>query len=132
MANSEIYFLTVEEVLYIHSAETAFAGHDQNIRDIKLLKSAVENTRLIYENSYVTNIFELAASYIKSIALNHPFVDGNKRAAAAAAMVFLECNGYILQENSDEELADRILALINKKLSQEGLAIYFKENSKKI
>lgn len=102
-------FLTLEELLYIHQAETSLVSHDSNIRDLSLLKSAVENTKLIYANGYVTDVFELAASYIKSIVNNHPFIDGNKRTALAAAMVFLEYNGFIIKEESEEELADQIL-----------------------
>lgn len=132
MANNEIYFLSLEEVLYIHSAEINYVNHDSNIRDIKLIESAVENTKLIYEQCYVSNIFELASAYIRSIAMNHPFVDGNKRTALAAALIFLECNGYIIEEKFDEELADKVLDFINKKINQEDLAKYLENNSEKI
>jgi death-on-curing protein len=125
-------FLTLEELLYIHQAETSLVSHDSNIRDLSLLKSAVENTKLIYANGYVTDVFELAASYIKSIVNNHPFIDGNKRTALAAAMVFLEYNGFIIKEESEEELADQILDYINKEISQEDLAEHLTKNSTKL
>lgn len=117
-------------MLYIHSAEIEYANHDPNIRDIKLLESAIENTRLIHDQGYVLNIFELASAYIKSIAMNHPFVDGNKRTALASALVFLECNGYLIEEKYDEELADKILDFINKEIDQENLANYLEANSR--
>lgn len=125
-------FLSLEEILYIHQAETGLAGHDSGIRDINLVKSAVENTKLLYDNRYVEDVFDLAASYLKSIAMNHPFIDGNKRTALATALIFLEYNGYIIKEESEEELADLVLAYIAKSKTQEDLAKYFKDHSKKV
>ena len=39
------------------------------------------------------DLFEMAAAYLFHIAGNHPFVDGNKRVALAAALTFLKMNG---------------------------------------
>lgn len=47
-------------------------------------------------NGYHTTLAELAAVYVHGLAKNHAFVDGNKRAAVIAALVFLEVNGYPL------------------------------------
>jgi death-on-curing protein len=43
------------------------------------------------------DIFEIAAAYLYPLVQNHPFVDGNKRAGAVAALVFLELNGRSLR-----------------------------------
>ena len=48
-------FLTTEEVLYIHQAETEISGHNSNLRDLNLVASAVENTRQPYANGYAVN-----------------------------------------------------------------------------
>lgn len=79
--------------------------------------------------NHLMDIFEMAATYANSISMNHPFVDGNKRTAAVCAVTFLYINGFTLDERHDEELADMILALINKDITKEELARYFKEQS---
>jgi death-on-curing protein len=77
------------------------------------------------------DIFEMSATYINSICFNHPFVDGNKRVAAICALAFLDINGFNFKEKYDEELADKILHLVNKKITKNDLAKYFKENCRK-
>jgi death on curing protein len=124
-----LIFLTVEEVLFIHQSETEFAGHNSKIRDLGLLESAVENTRLLYDQNYSTDLFFLAASYLRSIAINHPFVDGNKRTALASALVFLEYNGFIIKEDQDESLADLVLDFVNKKIDEKVLAKYLMDQA---
>lgn len=124
-------FLSTEEVLYIHQAETELAGHNSNVRDLNLVASAVENTRQLYANGYVTDLFDLAASYIRSLTMNHPFIDGNKRAALATALVFLEINGYAVNEASEVELADKVLDFIKKKFTEKDFANYLRTNAHK-
>ena len=64
------------------------------------------------------SLFEMAAVYVESIAIRHPFVDGNKRVAATCALTFLYLNGYALNESYDEEFADQILALLGHEISK--------------
>jgi death on curing protein len=124
-------FLSTEEVLYIHQAETELAGHNSNVRDLNLVESAVENTRQLYANGYVTDLFDLAASYIRSLTMNHPFIDGNKRTALATALVFLEINGCAVNEASEVELADKVLDFIEKKFTEKEFADYLRINAQK-
>ncbi len=53
----------------------------------------------------VEDIAELAATYAAAISANHPFADGNKRAAFQAALLFLRLNGYRLQADREEAAA---------------------------
>jgi death-on-curing protein len=122
-------FLSVEEVLYIHQSETKLAGHNSDLRDFKLIESAVENTRQIFENDYVTDLFDLAVSYIRSITMNHPFIDGNKRTALATALIFIDYNGFIIIENSEEELANKIIEFVEKKISSDELSNYLRSKA---
>jgi death on curing protein len=71
----------------------------------------------MFANGYTQNIFELATSYLKSIALNHPFIDGNKRTGLLATLIFLDYNGYSIKENYKTELADLVLKFILKEIS---------------
>jgi len=124
-------FLSTEEVLYIHQVETELAGHNSNIRDLNLLESAIENTRQLYANGYVMDLFELAVSYIRSLTMNHPFIDGNKRTALATALVFLEINGYAVNEANEVALANKVIDFIEKKFTEKGFADYLRENAQK-
>jgi len=121
------YFLSLEEVLYIHGEEVNYSGHNSGIRDINLVKSAIENTKLIYENGYQTDLFLLAASYIKSIVRNHAFIDGNKR----TALIFLNLNGYFINEKHEEDLADLVISLVNKQIGEDVLASELRKRSTK-
>ena len=85
-------WLTVRDVVALHDEQLAIFGGPEGIRDEGLLESAV--TRPINRWNYgTTNLSMLAAAYAYGIAKNHPFIDGNKRAAFAALIVFLRLNG---------------------------------------
>jgi len=71
----------------------------------------------------------MVATYINSIALNHPFIDGNKRTALATALTFLFINGYEINEQNDFELADKTLDLIARKITKSDLAQHLKSRS---
>src|SRR4051812_2649771 len=125
----EFLFLTLEDVLYIQSQEAALTNSPTIIRSRDGLESAIAAPQASFEGSYLMDIFEMASTYVVSIAINHPFIDGNKRAAAASALVFLKMNGFDLNESSDEELADKLLSFLSKEISKEDLTEYFKKNS---
>ncbi|MEJ2053098.1 MAG: type II toxin-antitoxin system death-on-curing family toxin [Calditrichaceae bacterium] len=127
-----IRFLNISEIIEIHKEEIIAAGGSEGIRDIGLLESAVGAVQATFEDKYLMNIFEMAATYINSIIFNHPFIDGNKRTAAATALTFLYLNGYEINEKYDEELADKLLDLVNKKIDKEELTVYLKDNSSNI
>lgn len=121
-------FLELDEVLQFHAEEIKRAGGAKEIRDLNALKSALGAPQAAFGGKFLLDIFEMAATYVKSISFGHPFLDGNKRAAAASALVFLYLNGYELNEKYDEEFADKILGLLSKKISKNDLAHYFEKN----
>jgi len=83
-------------LLLLHRESLRQFGGAEGIRDEGLLDSALARplNRFAYEAEH--DLCRLAAAYAKGIAQNHPFVDGNKRAALAAAGVFLMLNGLEL------------------------------------
>jgi death on curing protein len=92
-----------EELLVrLHEEVLRETGGASGIRDINLLKSALARplNRYVYEG--VTDLIELAATYAVAISGNHPFVDGNKRAAFMALGLFLDDNGLELTAEGDE------------------------------
>jgi death-on-curing protein len=79
-----------------------------------------------FGGKFLHDLFEMAASYITSLTMRHPFVDGNKRTALASALTFLYLNGYSIKEKYDDELAELVLDYIAKNISKENIAEYFK------
>jgi death-on-curing protein len=89
-------YLTVAEVLTIHKQQIDQYGGTDGIRDSGLLESAVFRPQTGYYNS----VAEESAALMESLANNHPFLDGNKRIAFAAAHTFLLVNGFDLAVDS--------------------------------
>jgi death-on-curing protein len=89
---SEVVWLDLDIILDVQSEQLALFGGAEGVRDQGLLESAL--ARPINKHAYGEHsIASLAAAYAFGIARNHPFVDGNKRTAFAAIIVFLGLNG---------------------------------------
>jgi death on curing protein len=88
-------FLGVEEVMGMHDAGVERHGGSLGLRDLGLLESAVAVPAATFAGEYLHSFpWEMAAAYLFHIIQNHAFVDGNKRAGSAAALVFLDVNGF--------------------------------------
>ena len=93
MPRANLVHLDTEAVLAIHAEVLAAHGGGAGIRDKALLESAVAAPRASYAGEpLITNVIELGAAYLFYLCRNHPFVDGNKRTALAACLVFLQIN----------------------------------------
>lgn len=88
----------VGTILAIHEILIEETGGAPGLRDPGALESAVMRPQIGYYNGIV----EEAAALMESLAINHPFVDGNKRVAFAAADTFLLMNGYYIDCDSME------------------------------
>ena len=90
----ECVHLTVEIVKEIHDAVIAACGGSLGVRDEALLHSAVSAPQATYGGrSPYADVTEVAAAYLFYLCRNHAFLDGNKRVAMTAAIVFLRLNG---------------------------------------
>lgn len=83
-------YLTVAEAAEIHRAMIDAHGGRQGIRDIGALEAALYRP----QSGYYEDIVAEACALFESLAINHPFIDGNKRVAFAAMEVFLMINGW--------------------------------------
>jgi death-on-curing protein len=94
-APRDCFHLTVEIVREIHSEAIARFGGSAGLREPTLLESAVAAPQASFggESPYADAI-EIAAAYLFYLCKNHPFVDGNKRTAFGACLVFLKLNGF--------------------------------------
>lgn len=86
-------YLTVADVLGMHAVLMQRYGGAPGVRDPGALEAALFRP----QTGYYEDIVAEAAALMESLAINHPFVDGNKRIAFAAADVFLRINGWRLQ-----------------------------------
>jgi len=88
-------YLTVADVLGMHTVLMQRYGGAPGVRDPGALESALFRP----QTGHYEDIVAEAAALLESLAINHPFVDGNKRLAFAAADVFLRSNGWRLQRS---------------------------------
>jgi len=90
----DCFHLTVEIVAEIHAEAIATFGGSDGIRERALLESAVAAPQATFGGkSPYSDLAEVAAAYLFYLCRNHPFMDGNKRAALGACIVFLRLNG---------------------------------------
>ena len=121
MANQTL-FLTLEQILTIHTDQIERYGGSHGLRDLGLLESSVYRPGSTFggEELYPT-IFDKAAALTHSLLLNHPFVDGNKRTAIASMILFLEINRQKFFF-SEKEIIEFALWVENKKPTLEQIA----------
>jgi len=123
---TEPEWLDVDIMIDVHAEQLALFGGPDGVRDSGLLESAL--ARPVNKFAYgETDLASLAAAYGFGIAKNHPFVDGNKRAAFASIIVFLGLNGVDFAPLPEAATAI-ILALAAGEVSEESLARWIGDN----
>lgn len=124
----EPIFLGLDEVIEIHSNQIDLYGGSPGIRDIELLQSAVAMPAAGYSEEYLhSDICEMAAAYLFHIIRNHPFVDGNKRTGAVAAIVFLIMNG--IEIHADEDRFEAVVRSVAEgRMNKASVATFFKKH----
>src|SRR2546427_8931910 len=117
-------FVLLEEGLGIHAHQIELYGGAVGLRDAGLLLSAVGAPQASFAGGLLHGTpFEMAAAYLFHLARNHPFIDGNKRAALAAALVFLELS-FVSVDAPDEELAELVLRVATGEASKAEVAMF--------
>ena len=90
-------YLSLDDVLYIHAEQLRLFGGAKGVRDLGLIESAL----LRPQTGYYADLVEQAAALWESLAMNHGFIDGNKRVAFACMDIFLGLNGARLEARPD-------------------------------
>lgn len=94
MTPETVRFLSIENILAVRTDTIQHEGGPQGIRDVGLLESAVAMPQSQFGGRYLhEGLAAMAAAYQYHLCRNHAFIDGNKRAAAFAALLFLRLNG---------------------------------------
>lgn len=124
----DIIFLSVDDVLLLHTDTIDMDGGSHGVRDHGLLDAAVAMPRQQFGGNYLhENLAAMAAAYMFHIAQNHPFVDGNKRAAVLSALAFLSVNG--IQELPDpKDLESITLQVAAGELGKDALTKWIRKN----
>lgn len=113
MPKQALRYLGVDAVLAIHAEVLSAHGGGAGLRDRSLLESAVAAPQASFGGEpLISDTVEIAAAYLYYLCRNHPFVDGNKRTALAAALVFLQVNGRLRDPGQPEQHIDDWEALV--------------------
>jgi len=91
-------YITLAEALAIHQILIRKFGGSDGVRDM----GAIESALMRPQTGYYDDIISESAALFESLAINHPFIDGNKRVAFGVVDAFLRINGYRITSTSAE------------------------------
>lgn len=121
----EPLFLALDEVLEIHAQQIELYGGSDGVRDPAGLESAVATPMTTFGGQFLrSTIPSMAAAYLFHICQNHPFVDGNKRTGANAAITFLLINDWE-PDFTEDELVDLVLSVASGRMSKSAITEIF-------
>jgi death on curing protein len=125
-------YLSLGEIVDLHQLLLKQTGGLAGIRDLGGLESALAQPRATFDGADLhPTIIQKAAALAFSLALNHPFVDGNKRVAHAAMEVFLLMNSWELVGTVDEQ--ERLmLDLADGQITREELTAWLEQHAKRV
>jgi death-on-curing protein len=113
-------YLSLSEVLELHERIISSSGGSHGVRDIKALKSSVNQPRLTFDQKDLyPGIVSKAAALCFFLIMNHAFIDGNKRVGHAAMETFLVLNGYEIVAEVDYQ-EQIILELVAGEITREN------------
>ncbi len=123
----EVVWIEKQALLLLHNISLAEHGGSPGLRDEGLLDSALARPQnlAVYGEP---DLAALAAAYGFRLAKNHPFIDGNKRAAFLGIGLCLDLNGMALDVDQPEAIAT-IFALAAGELSEDELAVWIRDHA---
>jgi death on curing protein len=123
-------FLSLEDVLSLHADQVALYGGCHGVRDLGLLESAIAQPQATFGGQHLhKDLFEMAAAYLFHIVQNHPFLDGNKRTGALAALVFLDWNGIEIDAPKGS-LYEMTMSVASGQAGKAQIAEFFRLNAR--
>jgi death on curing protein len=115
---ADTLFLTLAEIIEIHADQIHRYDGQAGLRDLALLESALAQPEASFAGEWLHgDHYAMAAAYAYHLCQNHPFIDGNKRAALAAALVFLELNGITILDPRGR-LKNAMIRIASSKMSK--------------
>ena len=129
---TEVQFLDLDQLLFLHRESLALFGGAPGIRDAGIAESALNRPRnmMAYGVGH-PDLFDLAAAMGWAICNNHAFTDGNKRTAFAAMGLFLLENEFFLDssEREAEAFMKHVAGEGGDHAAEEELAAWLRSNS---
>lgn len=120
-------YLIKDEVIFIHKYLIEEFGGIHGVRNNNSLEAPVMRP----QSGYYKDIYEESSALMESLALNHPFVDGNKRISFFATDVFLRINGYYIDCNAEEAFKFYVENLEKNAFRFNNILNWLKEKIKK-
>jgi death-on-curing protein len=118
-------YITMKEALHIHDALIKAHGGSPGVRDAGLIDSAL----LRPQSGYYGDLIEEAAALWESLAMNHGFIDGNKRVAFACMEIFLDMNGMEITASNDAAIAFIYRHLEGGTFNKDNLDAWLRQNT---
>ena len=122
-----IVYLSIDQVEELHAIQLQHYGGSPGLRDSGGLTSAVARPAMTFggEDLY-PDLSSKAGALMHSLVINHPYMDGNKRVGAHAAVLFLLVNGQRL-DALPKELEEVTMTVASGELDAEALSIWFRQ-----
>jgi death on curing protein len=118
--------VTLEDLIFIHSAAIARYGGASGIRDVGSLEAAaIRPYTALGGSEMFPGPFTKAAALMESVIQRHPFLDGNKRTGVASAIYLLRKHGYQLVRVTNQQLVELSLNVAEHRMSLTELASWF-------
>jgi death on curing protein len=128
--SAEPRWVSQRALLLLHEESLSEFGGARGLRDAGLLESALARAQNVQAYNPSATIAELAAAYGYGLAKNHPFLDGNKRAAFLSIGLFVAINGYRLTATQVDAI-EAMLAVAAGTMSEQELSIWIGKNMEK-
>ena len=123
-------YLSKKQILILHEQLKQTSGGIKGIRDDGMLDSSIQTPLQVFNGQELySSIIQKATRLAFGIIKNHPFIDGSKRIATHAILIFLELNGIELFY-LDDEIITIILDIASSKLSENDLYIWIESHQK--
>ena len=127
---AKFLFLSIKQIDLLHLEVLKEFGGADGLRDRGLLESALEMPRATFDGKLLhKNLSAIAAAYLFHTCRNHPFIDGNKRVALGAALIFIEVNGGTIRA-SDDEFERLTLGVASSEINKDAVTIFFRRRVK--
>lgn len=122
-------YLTVEEILRLHSQIIEDYGGSHGVRDERRLQAVIAAVQqAVFGVEQYQTVYHKAATYLRNLAGDHPFIDGNKLTATTVCGIFLMMNGKQLHV-SPKVLEDFVVAVVTEQLSVPTIAAWLETYS---
>lgn len=123
-------YLSIQQVLFIHTRVIDQTGGAHGIRDLHLLQSALSRPKTTFDKKelYPTEL-EKSAALIESLVNNHPFIDGNKRTGITVMVMFLEINDKKIKA-TNQDIIELGLGIAKSKYKYEQIVSWLQTHTK--